>query len=817
MDEETNNDDNKIDEQNDRIIPAVIEDELKSDFLDYAMSVIVSRALPDVRDGLKPVHRRILYTMKDLSLDFGKPFKKCARVVGDCLGKYHPHGDSSVYDALVRMAQDWSLRYPIVQGQGNFGSIDGDSAAAMRYTEARLQKLSSEIIKDLEKETVEFKENFDGSLTEPSIMPSVVPNLLINGSSGIAVGMATNIPPHNLKEVCRAIIMNIENPEISISELAEVIKGPDLPTGGILLGQYGIKQAYTTGHGGMKVRSKIEIEEKKNKISLIVKEIPYMVNKSGLIESIADLVRKKIVTEIAELRDESSREGMRIVITLKRDANPDIVMNQLFKHTRLQTSYGVRFLALVNNIPKTLNLKAMVEHHIDHRIDIITKRTQFDLRKAQERAHILEGLIIALNHIDEIITKIKKSENASAAKDMLISDYELSDAQAKAILEMKLQKLAALETQKIKDEYDELMDIIKELESILASREKILQMIIAELEELIEKYGDERRTEIIDYDDDIDIEDLIEEQDVVVTISHSGYIKRMQLDEYKQQGRGGKGVIGIRTKDEDFTEQIFIANTHSYLLTFTNKGKIYWNKVYKIPEGGRYSKGKAIVNLVGLDKDETVSALIPVREFKENEFLIFATKQGLVKKTSLKLYSKPRQGGIWGIKLNEGDDVVSVVKTDGQQQLILATAEGKAVRFNETDVRSVSRHSLGVRGIRLTKNDDEVVGLVVAELDKTLLTITQNGFGKRTEIQDYRLINRGGSGVINIKTTDRNGKVAIIKTVTDEDELMLISVNGQVIRTSAKFINVISRNTQGVRLMRMNDGDKVADAARILG
>jgi len=803
--------------EEDRIIPAVIEDELKADFLDYAMSVIVSRALPDVRDGLKPVHRRILFSMKGLGLDFGKPYRKSATIVGDCLGKYHPHGDSSVYDALVRMAQPWSLRYPLVQGQGNFGSVDGDNPAAMRYTEARLQKISSEILKDIEKETVDLQENFDGSLQEPKILPSVLPNLLVNGSSGIAVGMATNIPPHNLTEVCTAIIENIKNPEISDIELANIVKGPDFPTGGILLGDKGAKQAYSTGRGKVKIRAKIDIEDKKGKVSLIVKEIPYMVNKSSLIQNIAKLVRKKTISDISDLRDESDRTGMRIVITLKKNSNPEIVMNQLYKHSRLQTSYSIRFLSLVDNIPKTLDLKGLVESHIEHRVDIITRRTKYDLKKAKEKAHILEGLIIALKDIDKVINLIKKSKNGDEAKKNLISSYNLSEEQAKAILDMRLQRLAALEQQKIKEEYEELINLIKKLEAILADRQRILNIIIKELEGLIEKYGDERRTEIIEWEEDIDIEDLIEEEDVVVTISHSGYIKRMQLGEYKQQMRGGKGIRGAETKEEDFLEHLFIANTHSYLLTFTNKGKVYWTKVYRIPETSRYSKGKAIVNLVGIESDEKISAVIPVREFKEDEFLIFATNKGLVKKTKLKAYSRPRKGGIWAINLNDGDDVVDVIKTDGTKQIILATKHGMAVRFNETDVRAVSRHSIGVRGIRLKKKGDKVVGMVVAEEDKTLLTVTENGFGKRTPISDYRLINRGGSGVINIKTTERNGGVVVIKSVTDEDELMFISVNGQVIRTSAKFISVISRNTQGVTLMRMNKGDKVTDAAKLVG
>ncbi len=803
--------------ETDRIIPIVIEDELKSNFLDYAMSVIVSRALPDIRDGLKPVHRRVLYTMMDLGLQHGKPFKKCARIVGDCLGKYHPHGDTSVYDALVRMAQPWSLRYPLIKGQGNFGSIDGDSAAAMRYTEARLEKISTEILTDIDKDTVDFRPNFDDSLKEPIILPSKTPNLLINGSSGIAVGMATNIPPHNLKEVCRAVIMTIENPEISILQLTDVITGPDFPTGGLLCGDAGIKQAYSTGRGKVRLRARIEIEEKKGKTSLIIKEIPYMVNKSLLLQSIADLVKKKIVTDLAELRDESDRDGMRVVVTLKRNSNPEIVMNQLFKHSRLESVYGVRFLALVNNIPKTLNLKNMLDHFIEHRIVIITRKTKYELKKAKQRAHILEGLIIALNNIDKVIARIRKSKNAEVAQAALIRSYKLSVEQAKAILDMKLQRLAALEQQKIKSEHGDLLKTIAKLESILADKNKILQIIIKEQEELIEKYGDERRTDIIEYEEDIDIEDLIEQEDVVVTISHSGYIKRMQLNEYRQQMRGGKGVIGAEKKEEDFLEHLFIANTHSYLLIFTDKGKIYWLKVYRIPEVGRYSKGKAIVNLVGVEKDEKISAVIPVKDFRDQDYLVFATAKGLVKKTRIRAYSRPRKGGIWAINLRPGDDVIDVVKTNGEKQLIIATRHGMAVRFNETDVRSVSRHSLGVRGIRLKKKDDRVIGMVVAEETKTLLTVTEHGYGKRTPILDYRLINRGGSGVINIKTTERNGRVVTIKAVDDETGLMFISVQGQVIRTSSKFISVISRNTQGVRLMRMNKGDKVADAAKIIG
>jgi DNA gyrase subunit A len=803
-------------EDNENIVPTEIEDEMKKSFLEYSMSVIVSRALPDVRDGLKPVHRRILYAMDEIGLQYNKAFKKCARIVGEVLGKYHPHGDTAVYDALVRMAQPWSLRYPLVQGQGNFGSIDGDSQAAMRYTEARLSKISDEILKDIDKETVEFQDNFDGSLKEPKILPSVLPNLLVNGSSGIAVGMATNIPPHNLNEVCNAIKAQIENPEITIKELSEIIKGPDFPTGGLLCGRKGILRAYTNGRGKVKVRSLILTEEKKEKTKLIVKEIPYMVTKSSLLEQIVRLVKDKKVEGISGLRDESDREGMRIVIELKRDANPDIVINQLYKHSRLETTQGVRFLSLVDNVPKLLNLKELIQHHIKHRIDIITKRTEYDLKKAEQRAHILEGLIIALKNIDKVIKKIRNSDDAKEAKDKLIQSFDLTEIQADAILDMKLQKLASLEQEKIKDEYDELQKTIDELKQILGSKEAILNIIVEELNYLKEKFGDERRTKIIEYEGDLEIEDLIEEEDMVVTISHSGYIKRLPITTYRQQYRGGKGVIGAETKEEDFIEHIFIANTHSYLLVFTNKGKVYWVKVFRIPESGRYSKGKAIVNLLeGIEKDEQISAVIPVKEFDDQHYLLFATKKGIVKKTNLKAYSRPRRGGIWAINLEGNDDLIGVVLTDGQKQIILASKFGQAVKFDEKDARPIGRYSKGVIGMRLKKND-KVVGMVIAENDKTLLTVTENGYGKRTEISEYRLINRGGLGVINIKTTKRNGNVVSVKSVTEEDEIILTSKEGKVIRTSCKFISVIGRNTQGVRIMKLNPGDKFVDVAKIV-
>ncbi len=798
-----------------QIVPTLIEEELKSSFMDYAMSVIVSRALPDVRDGLKPVHRRILYAMNEIGLQYNKPFKKSARIVGEVLGKYHPHGDAAVYDSLVRMTQDFSLRYPLIQGQGNFGSIDGDSAAAMRYTEAKLAKISDELLTDIDKETVGWQPNFDDSLKEPVVLPSKLPNLLVNGSSGIAVGMATNIPPHNLIEVCDAVVRTIDNPNIQLNELIEIIPGPDFPTGGYLCGRSGIVKAYTTGRGKVRMRAKVELEEDKSKQSLIVTEIPYMVNKTQLIEEIADNIKNKRIQDISTLRDESDRSGMRIVIELKRGSSPEIVENQLYKHTRLETTMGVMFIALVDNVPRVLNLKQMIQHFIDHRIDIITHRTEYELKKAEERAHILEGLITALNDIDNIIQMIRKSSDVQEAKDKLIADYELSEEQAKAILDMRLQKLASLEQEKIKSEYEELQKQIEKFKEILGNREKILSIIRGELEELKKTYGDKRKTEIIEYEGDLEIEDLIEEEDMVVTISHEGYVKRMPLDYYKQQHRGGKGIIAAETKDEDFVEHIFIANTHSYLLIFTNKGKVYWQKVFRIPETSRYSKGKPIINLVEIEKDEKISAVIPIKEFDGKHYLLFGTKKGIVKKTNLKAYSRPRRGGIWAINLVPGDDVIDVVLTDGGKQIILASKKGNAVKFNETDARPLGRYSKGVIGMRLGKGD-EVIAMVIAEDDKTLLTITENGYGKRTMISDYRLINRGGKGVINIKTTSRNGDVVAVKSVTDEDELMLISKEGQVIRTSAKFISVIGRNTQGVRLMRMNPGDKVSDAAKIM-
>lgn len=797
-----------------KIIPQMIEDEMKKSYIDYAMSVIVGRALPDVRDGLKPVHRRILYAMNELGLTYNKPFKKCARVVGEVLGKYHPHGDTAVYDALVRMGQDFSLRYPLIQGQGNFGSVDGDSAAAMRYTEARLAKISQEMLQDIEKETVPFVENFDGSLKEPTILPAKIPNLLVNGSSGIAVGMATNIPPHNLREVCDAVIATINNPDITMEELMQIVEGPDLPTGGLICGKQGIMQIYKTGRGKIKIRAKIRVEESHGKEALIVEEIPYQINKSQLIEEIALLVREKRVKGISDIRDESDREGMRIVIELKRDADSGIVINQLYKHSRLQNTMGIIMLALVDNEPKILNLKQMLGFFIMHRANIIKNRVTFELKKAKERAHILEGLITALKDIDMVVKRIKASKTVEDAAGTLIKNYKLTKIQAKAILEMRLQKLASLEQENIKKEYSELLETIKRLKQILASNKEILNIIKEETEE-IKNYSDERKTHFIEYEEDLDIEDLIKPHDVVVTVTHSNYIKRLPVDTYKQQKRGGKGIIATGTKEEDFVEDLFIANTHSYILFFTDKGKVYWLKVYNMPEASRQATGKAIVNLIRTEKDEKISAFIPVKEFVDGKYLILATKKGVIKKTRLEAYSRPRRGGIIAINLDKDDELINAALTDGSKEIIIATKKGMAVRFNEKDARPIGRSARGVKGINLRK-DDEVVGMVVADPNKTLLSVTENGYGKRSRIEDYRLVRRASIGVINIKTSERNGRVVSIKTVDDEDEMMFISKKGIIIRVPVKGISTIGRNTQGVRLMRLKPEDRVVSAAKII-
>ncbi|MBW2963152.1 DNA gyrase subunit A [Candidatus Woesearchaeota archaeon] len=801
-----------MEEKGTKVIPQVIEEEMKQAYVDYAMSVIVGRALPDVRDGLKPVHRRILFAMQQMGMLHNKPYKKSARIVGEVLGKYHPHGDTAVYDTMVRMAQDFSLRYPLIDGQGNFGSIDGDRAAAMRYTEARLKKIAEEMLQDIEKETVNFQDNFDGSLKEPTVLPSKVPNLLINGSAGIAVGMATNVPPHNLKEVSEGAIALIDNPELSSLQLMEKIPGPDFPTGAHIVGKQGIVEAYTKGRGKVIVKGVSEVKDDR----IIVTEIPYMVNKAMLIEQIADLVRDKKIEGIRNIRDESDREGIRIVIELKSGADSDVVLNQLYKYSRLRVTFGIYLLALVDNEPKLLTLKNMLNHYIKHRQTVVRKRTEFDLKKAEERAHVLEGLIVAINNIDEVIPGIRKSKTVEDAKNFLMSSYDLTEVQAKAILEMKLQKLASLEQEKTKKEHEDLLILVKSLKEVLADEKKILGIIKEELIDLKEKYGDERRTLIHEQEErSFEMEELIKEEDMVVTITHSGYIKRLPVGVYKTQRRGGKGVIAAGTKEEDFVEDLFVASTHSYLLFFTNKGQLHWLKVYDIPLGGRGARGRPVVNLIGLKEGEKVTAVVPVREFKEGNYLVMGTKKGVVKKSSLMDFSRPRRGGIRAINFDEGDELIGVVLTDGEKQIIMATRNGIAIRFKESDVRAMGRTAMGVRGIRL-KGSDEVVGMCVAEDDKSLLTVTEKGFGKRSKVSDYRLINRGGRGVINLKITEKNGKVIAVKSVIDDDQLMFISKHGIAIRMKARDISVIGRATQGVRIMRLGEGDKVMAVAKII-
>ncbi len=798
-----------------KVVPRIIEDEMKSSYLDYSMSVIVGRALPDIRDGLKPVHRRILYAMYKMGMLHNKPYKKSARIVGEVLGKYHPHGDAAVYDAMVRMVQDFSLRYPLVDGQGNFGSIDGDNAAAMRYTEARLRQISEEMLQDIDKNTIKFAPNFDGSLKEPVLLPAKVPNLLVNGSSGIAVGMATNIPPHNISEVCEGVIRLIDSPSLEVDELMQSIKAPDFPTGGEICGTSGIIDAYRTGRGKVLVRGKAKTEETKSRSRLIITEIPYQVNKALLITEIAALVRDKKIQGIVDLRDESDRSGMRIVIDLKQGANSDVVLNQLYKHTNLQTTFGIIMLGILDNQPKVFNLKEMLSHFVCHRQDVVKKRTKFELDKAEEKAHILEGIIIALNNVDAVIKLIKSSPNVEEARLALGSSYKLSEKQAQAILDMKLQRLTSLEQKKIKEEHSGLLKLIEELKGILSSEVKILGIIKAELEEIKARYGDDRRTSIVQTaDSDIDAEDLIKPEDVVVTISHTGYIKRIPLSAYKEQKRGGRGVIGAGKKEEDFIEELFVANTHSYLLFFTNMGKVHWLKVYQVPEASRQAKGTAVINLVALEKDEKVATFVPVMDFSGSNFITMVTQQGTIKRTSLDNFANPRKGGIVALGINSGDELISAKLTDGKATLIIATANGMAVRFEESDIRPMGRTAVGVRGIKL-KQEDKVVGMVRAAEGKTLLTVTEKGFGKRTPIEDYRIINRGGVGVINIKITEKNGNVSAIKSVSDDDGLMFITQNGITIRIAAKDISVIGRNTQGVRVMKLEEGDLLSAAAKV--
>ena len=807
--------------KNERVVPVSIEEEMKSSYLSYAMSVIVGRALPDVRDGLKPVHRRILFAMHELNLDHSKPYKKSARIVGEVLGKYHPHGDVAVYDTLVRMVQDFSLRYPLIDGQGNFGSVDGDAPAAMRYTEARLSRISNEMLRDIEKNTVDFSPNFDVSLEEPVILPTVLPNLLINGSGGIAVGMATNIPPHNLAEVIDGAICFIDDPNVEPKELMRHIKGPDFPTGGIICGREGIQEAYKTGRGKITLRSKVNVEHQKSgKDLIVVTEIPYQVNKANLIEAIADLATEKKVEGITDIRDESDKDGMRIVLELRRDVEPQIIINYLYKHTQLEITYGIIMLALTNGRPKVLSLKEVLSHYVGHRKEVIRRRTRFELERAQKRAHILEGLKIALKFLDKVIKTIRSSKTAAIAKEALMDKFDLSDVQAQAILEMQLQRLTALERDKIDAEYLELIKKIELYKSILASEKKIENLIKDELAEVKKKYGDERKTAIIGKIEEIEIEDLIAEEDVVVTISNAGYIKRLAVSSYRKQRRGGKGVTAMETREEDFVKHLFVASTKDYLLVFSNKGRVYWLRVFEIPQAGRQAKGKAIVNILQMEQGEGISSVIPVKEFSAGKYLVMCTKKGLIKKTELSAFSNPRKGGIIGISLDKDDLLMDTDLTNGDQEILLATRLGKSIRFKEKQVRDMGRQAKGVKGASLSKKD-EIIGLDIlsSTMNKTqaaLLTVTAGGFAKRTSLKDYRLQSRGGKGIINIKTTSKNGDAVGVMVVEPHDEMLVVTQQGMMVRCPIKDIRQTGRNTQGVRLISLDKKDAVVSAAKVV-
>lgn len=799
-----------------KVVPVSLEEEMKSSYIDYAMSVIVSRALPDVRDGLKPVHRRALFGMHELGNTFNKPYKKSARVVGEVLGKYHPHSDTAVYDTIVRMAQDFSLRYLLVDGQGNFGSVDGDGAAAMRYTEVRMSRLADEMLRDLDKNTVDFTSNFDDTLQEPTVLPSYLPNLLINGSNGIAVGMATNIPPHNLNEVVDGLVALIKDPDITPEKLMKHVTAPDFPTGGIIYGYEGVKDAYTTGRGRIILRAKANIETHKNdRVSIVVTEIPYQVNKAALIEKIADLVREGKFTEISNLRDESDRDGMRIVIELKRDAQPEVTLNNLFKHTNMQITFGVIMLALVNGVPKVLTLKEIMQHFIKHRMDVLIRRTKFDLEAAERRAHILEGYIIALDNIDEVIAVIKKSKDTPTAQANLMKRFKLSEIQSKAILDMRLQRLTGLERKKIEDEYKEVLKTIERLRGILKSEEKRYMIIRDELLAIKEKFGDERRTEVIRDYKDFSLEDIIAQEDVVVTITHGGFIKRFPVSGYRKQARGGKGVTGAAAKEDDFIEHMFIASTHNQILFFTDRGKCYTVKVHELPEGGRATRGRSIQNLIEKDKEENITAFISVKDFTDNEFLVMVTAKGTIKKTVLSAFSNIRKSGIIAINLADKDNLIEVKKTDGKSDIVIGTKNGMALRFAEKDVRDMGRTAAGVKGINLDSKD-RVIGLLVINRSSTIMAVTEKGFGKRSDIADYRLTRRGGKGIITVKTSDKTGKMIALKDVNDGDELVIITTKGMVLRQSVKELRVMGRNTSGVRLIKLKDGDAIADIAKVI-
>ncbi len=803
--------------ETEKLFEISIESEMKKSYLDYAMSVIIGRALPDVRDGLKPVHRRSLFAMRELKNDWNKPYKKSARIVGDVIGKYHPHGDTAVYDTIVRMAQNFSLRYPLIDGQGNFGSIDGDPPAAMRYTEIRMTRLAHQMLEDLEKETVDFAANYDESLTEPSVLPSKFPNLLVNGSSGIAVGMTTNIPPHNLTEVTNAIKAIIDNPDITIQEIMKFVPGPDLPTAGIIYGTNGIYDAYNTGKGIFKMRARVSVEKNKSAQTetIIVTELPYQVNKAKLIANTADLIKNKQIEGIKFVRDESDRQGMRIVFCLKKDSIPEVVINQLYKHTRLESSFGIIFLAIVNNRPELLSFKEILEHFILHRKEIIIRRTRFDLKKAEERAHILEGLKIALENLDSVISLIKESKSPAEAKIRLIKKFELTEIQAQAILDMRLQKLTGLEQEKILEEYKNILKDISRFKEILSSERIVESIIKEELTQIQNDFGDQRRTEIVASTKEITIEDMIVEEDMVVTISKSGYIKRTPITVYQSQHRGGKGKTAMSIKEEDFVKHLFVASTHHTFLFFTNMGKVYWCKVYEIPQHGRVSRGKAIVNLLSFEKDEKLATVLAVKSFEPGSHVFMATKNGLVKKTDIMAYSHPRTGGIIALNLATGDELIGARITDGTMNIFLCSANGKSIRFHESDARPIGRVARGVRGMSLAAGD-YIVGMEVLSHGQTLFSVTENGYGKRTSIDEYPVQKRGGKGVITIKTSERNGQVVSIMLVEEVDDLMLMTNTGKIIRMHIKGISVISRNTQGVKLINMDKGEKVVGALGLI-
>lgn len=804
------------------IIPINIEDEMRGAYIDYSMSVIVSRALPDVRDGFKPVHRRVLYGMSELGVFHNRPYKKSARIVGEVLGKYHPHGDLSVYDTMVRMAQDWSLRYPLVDGQGNFGSVDGDSPAAMRYTEARLRRIAEEMLADINKETVDFQGNFDDSLSEPSVLPARIPNLLLNGTSGIAVGMATNMAPHNLTEVVDGITAYINNPEITIEELMHFIKAPDFPTGGIIYGYSGVKSAFETGRGRVVLRSVANFEvSKSGKEQIVVTEIPYLVNKANMIEKTAALINEKKIEGISDIRDESDRQGLRVVYDLKRDAVPNVVLNNLFKYTQLQSSFSINNVALVNGRPETLNLKELIEYYVKHRIEVITRRTEFELKEAEKRAHILEGLLIALDHLDEVIALIRASKDPDEARSGLMEKFSLSEIQARAILDMRLQRLTGLERDKIIEEYRQIKELIDELKAILASEERKKELIKTDLQDIRTKYGDERRSKIEMAGGEFNIEDMIPDDEMLVTVSSQGYIKRTNLSEYRSQSRGGTGSRGVKTKDDDYTEHLFMATNHNYLLFFTEKGRLYWLRVFEVPEGNKTSKGRAIQNLINIESDDKVRAVLNVKtlsdeDYIKNNYIVMCTQNGTVKKTLLELYSRPRQNGIIAININEGDQLIDVALTNGNDFIIIAAGQGKAVRFHESGIRPMGRGATGVRGINLA-DDDKAIGMIcVSRADVQLLVVSEKGFGKRSDIEDYRITSRGAKGVKTLNITDKVGNLVAIKEVTDDDDLMIITTRGIAIRIHVSDLRVMGRNTQGVKLIKLSEKDGIASVTRII-